>query len=470
MKKEVLRLDHVSVYNKTNEALLENLNFTLFEGEINCVLTKEDLSKETLIRVLQGKYSPDDGHLYINDREIVTGRDYKNLSSVSSHISIKPQLVSNMTVAENLFYFNKKFYSHGILNEKAIYENTRRLMEDFHIYDISAAAPVSKLTTAQKHLIEILRAVAGNRCFLILEDFTNIYTMSEIKRFMEILAQIPQKGISIILFSEKSHGPAESADRLTILQNKTITSIYDVPIRIPAPTASAPFILPSTDMVEDFGVHSSTPFTAHFHTDYICEKNNHPLSITFNSHKITGIFDRDWIHCPQITDILYGKGIYTGSLLVNQKEYTLKNNVAIINENLSDENIFYNMNIWDNVGLLLHSRTLSPLGIENRRLTRYYIKDILESLHMEYLIENYAHMERMPHVPYDIQMDINVAKWVCKKPLFIVFINPYPENDSLSILERFREVIFSVQNMGIPCLILSRNKTLQSICDTIINL
>ena len=468
MKKEVLRLDHVSVYNKTNEALLENLNFTLFEGEINCVLTKEDLSKDTLIRVLQGKYFPDDGHLYMDDREIVTGRDYKKLSSVSSHISIKPQLVSNMTVAENLFYFNKQFYSYGILNERAIYENTRRLMDDFHIYDISAASSVTKLTTAQRHLIEILRAVAGNRRFLILEDFTNIYTMSEMKRFMEILTLIPQKGISIILFSEKSHGPAESADRLTILQNKTVISIHDVSIK--APAASTGFIFPSPDMAEDFESHFSVPFTAYFHTDYICKESGKPFSIALDSHKITGVFDRDWICCPEIIDILYGKSIYTGSFLTKGIEYALKNNVAVINENLSDDNIFCNMNIWDNVGLLLHSRTLFPLGIENRKLTRYYIKDILESLHMEYLIKNYSHMERMPHVSYDIQMDINIAKWVCKKPMFIVFINPYPENDSPDILKRFRQIIFSVQNMGISCLILSRNKTLQSICDTIVNL
>lgn len=470
MKKEVLRLDHVSIYNRTNEALLENVNFSLWEGEINCVLTKEDLSKETLIQLLQGKCIPDDGHLYIDDKEILTGKDYKNLISVSSHISIKPQLVSNMNVAENLFYFNKQFYKHGILNEKAIYENTLRLMNAFNIHDISPVSDIGRLTTAQKHLIEILRAAAGNRRFLILEDFTSIYTVNEMKRFMEILSLISKKGLSVILFSEKSHGPAKLADRSTLLQSRTVTAIQDVTVKALSQASSAGAIFPSSGTAKSCKNNPSSFSIARFHTDYIYKSNRESFSVTLESQKITGVFDKDWIHCPELINILYEKSAYTGRLFIDGTAYALKNNTAIINENLSDDNIFCNMNIWDNIGLLLHSHILSPFGVRNRRLTMYYIKDVLNSLHMEYLIENYAHLEHMPHVSYDIQMDINIAKWVCKKPRFIVFINPYPVNDSAGILKRFRETIFSVQAMGISCLILSRNKTLQSICDTIIHI
>lgn len=470
MKKEVLRLDHVSVYNHTREALLENVNFTLWEGEINCVLTKENLSKETLINVLQGNCMPNGGHLYVDDTEIVTVRDYKNLLSVSSHISIKPQLVSDMNVAENLFYFNKGVYRHGILDEKAIYKNTRLLMEDFNICDISAVSDIRKLTAAQKHLIEILRAVAGNRRFLILEDFTSIYTINEMKRFMEILTLISQKGISVILFSEKSHGPAKLADRLTILQNRTVTSIHDDPVKALSQAASSGPVSPSFSITKDQKNNAPSFSSACLHTDYIMKHNGAPFSIALERHKITGVFDMDWLYCPELIDILFERSAYSGSLLIDGTAYSLKDNLAVINENLSDDNIFCNMDIWDNIGLLLHSRTLSPMGVKNRRLTIYYIRDILNSLHMEYLIERYSHLAHMPRVSYDIQMDINIAKWVCKKPRFIVFINPYPVNDSGDTLKKFRQVVLSVQDMGISCLIISRNKTLQSICDTVINL
>ena len=84
---------------------LQNVDFTLREGEIHALMGENGAGKSTLIKVLTGVYEKDGGELYITGHDkavtIRSPQDAQNagISTVYQEITLCP----NLTVAENMY-------------------------------------------------------------------------------------------------------------------------------------------------------------------------------------------------------------------------------------------------------------------------------------------------------------------------------------------------------------------------------
>ena len=84
---------------------LQNVDFTLCEGEIHALMGENGAGKSTLIKVLTGVYSKDAGEIHIKgvDKPINVKSPQEahklGISTVYQEISLCP----NLTVTENLF-------------------------------------------------------------------------------------------------------------------------------------------------------------------------------------------------------------------------------------------------------------------------------------------------------------------------------------------------------------------------------
>ena len=84
---------------------LQNVDFTLCEGEIHALMGENGAGKSTLIKVLTGVYSKDDGRIFMKgsdkDISIRSPQDAQNvgISTVYQEITLCP----NLSVAENMF-------------------------------------------------------------------------------------------------------------------------------------------------------------------------------------------------------------------------------------------------------------------------------------------------------------------------------------------------------------------------------
>ncbi|NLB79931.1 MAG: sugar ABC transporter ATP-binding protein, partial [Clostridiaceae bacterium] len=84
---------------------LQNVDFTLREGEIHALMGENGAGKSTLVKVLTGVYSKDSGQISIEginkDVNVKSPREAQNLgiSTVYQEITLCP----NLTVAENMF-------------------------------------------------------------------------------------------------------------------------------------------------------------------------------------------------------------------------------------------------------------------------------------------------------------------------------------------------------------------------------
>ena len=102
---------------------LQNVDFTLREGEIHALMGENGAGKSTLIKVLTGVYEKDNGEIFLKGKEgavsIRSPQDAQNvgISTVYQEITLCP----NLTVAENMFIARTKGagVNWGAINRRA---------------------------------------------------------------------------------------------------------------------------------------------------------------------------------------------------------------------------------------------------------------------------------------------------------------------------------------------------------------
>jgi len=102
-RKPYARLDDVSLYYG-DKVVLKNCTLDIVEGAITCVIGLSGAGKSTILRLLDALRKPDEGHVYIGDRDICHTHETE-LIEVRRKIALSFQfaaLLDSLTIGENV--------------------------------------------------------------------------------------------------------------------------------------------------------------------------------------------------------------------------------------------------------------------------------------------------------------------------------------------------------------------------------
>jgi len=217
MEKEILRIENVSKsFGGVNA--LENIDLGILAGEVLCLVGENGSGKSTLIKIISGVYSADHGDLYINDHHY---KKIKPVESIKEGIQVIYQdfsLFPNLSVAENLAI--NKHISSGkkLINWKKFKQFAENGLENINV-SLDLEAEVGSLSTADRQLIAITKAVMSEAKLIIMDEPTTALTQQEVKSLFKIINDLKKKNISILFVSHKLNEITEIADRTIIFRN-----------------------------------------------------------------------------------------------------------------------------------------------------------------------------------------------------------------------------------------------------------
>ena len=217
MTNEILRVENVSKAFAGVKAL-DQVSLTVQEGEILCLVGENGSGKSTMIKIISGVYHPDQGDIIIN------GHSYKQLTPIESMregVQVIYQdfsLFPNLSVAENLVINEQLSSGRRLVNWKEIYKTAERGLEEIHV-SIPLDAMVSELSTADRQLIAVTKAILAEARIIIMDEPTTALTQKEIQSLFEVINNLKAKGISTIFVSHKLNEVTEIADRTVIFRN-----------------------------------------------------------------------------------------------------------------------------------------------------------------------------------------------------------------------------------------------------------
>lgn len=217
MKKELIKLKGISK-NFAGVKALENVDLIIHEGETRCLAGENGGGKSTLIKIISGFYTPDEGTIEINGKKFskLTPRQAINegIQIIYQDFAVFP----NLSVAENIALASERNEGKKLVNWKSIKEKAKKVMSLINI-SIDPDALLGELPVADKQLVAICRALSQDAKLLIMDEPTTALTKKEVDSLFGLVRELQARGIAILFISHKLEEVFEIAEALTILRN-----------------------------------------------------------------------------------------------------------------------------------------------------------------------------------------------------------------------------------------------------------
>ncbi len=199
----------------------ENVNLTVYHGEIHALLGENGAGKSTLMSALCGLYRPDEGEIHLCEKagplrrvDISSPRDAieRGIGMVHQHF----KLVPTQTVAENVIL--------GLqgtpfrLDMPAVEARIRELSEQYGM-PVDPGAYIWQLSVGEQQRVEILKLLYRGADVLILDEPTAVLTPQESEELGHTLRRMAGEGKAIIFISHKLDEVTAFADRVTVLRD-----------------------------------------------------------------------------------------------------------------------------------------------------------------------------------------------------------------------------------------------------------
>jgi D-xylose transport system ATP-binding protein len=223
----IIEMKNISKHFGGIQALRE-VSINLYEGEILGIVGHNGAGKSTLIKILSGAYTADTGKIYFRGQEveIKTPKDSKALGieTIYQHLA----LADNLNVSANVFLGREIKNRVGILDERAMENETRQMLERLKLKISSLKVRVLKLSGGQRQCIAISRAVYFNAKILIMDEPTAALGVQETERVHDLIQHLKNEGIGIILISHDLHDVFKLSDRIAVMKNGVLVGIKKI--------------------------------------------------------------------------------------------------------------------------------------------------------------------------------------------------------------------------------------------------
>ena len=193
---------------------IDGVDFDLRRGEIHALVGENGAGKSTLTKVMAGVVTLTSGSMTVDGTEVApkTPLEARNLGIAM--VFQENSLVPTMTVAQNLFLGQEKFYN----RLRGIYIAAQQFLQSLN-FDVTPTATVSGLGAAKKQMVEIARAVLHRAKVIIFDEPTASLTPEEKKYFFDLVRDLKKRGVSIVFISHALEEALLLADRITVLRD-----------------------------------------------------------------------------------------------------------------------------------------------------------------------------------------------------------------------------------------------------------
>lgn len=217
-----LRLSGVSKYYSGVRAL-EDVSVEFYEGEVHAILGENGAGKSTLMGIISGALQPDAGEITFGGRR-ASPMTPDSAASLGISISFQhPAILDDLSVLENF----RVALPASLFGDRPIHEAARSALDAVGLH-VPLRTRADALTVAQKHLLEIAKALAIKPKVLIFDEPTASLDQEATDMLFGRIRETVGAGTSVIYITHRLAEVRQIAQRVTVLRDGRVRGVAPV--------------------------------------------------------------------------------------------------------------------------------------------------------------------------------------------------------------------------------------------------
>ena len=197
---------------------LDNVDFSVKEGEIHALMGENGAGKSTLINIITGVFKQNEGKMFVNGKEVSFNSPRDAFNAGIDVVHQERNLFPTFTVAENIMIEHYTDRMMRRINEREINRAAQKYIEMVGL-KIPPTKSFESLSVGQQQLIEIAKALSSEAKIILLDEPTSSISVNEAEMLIGLIKKLRDQGISFIFVSHKIEEVMGLADAVTVLRD-----------------------------------------------------------------------------------------------------------------------------------------------------------------------------------------------------------------------------------------------------------
>ncbi|MEI8200481.1 MAG: sugar ABC transporter ATP-binding protein [Eubacteriales bacterium] len=402
---------------------LNQVSLEVKSGTVLALVGENGAGKSTLMKILSGVYHMDSGEIYISGEKVEISSP---LSSQHMGISIIYQELNsllNMNIAENVF-IGRETRKRGLIDKKLMHEKTKELLHKVGL-DIDTWTMTNTLSTAQKQMIEVAKALSFNARLIIMDEPTSSLTDTETNTLFDIVRRLKSNGVAVIFITHRLKEIFEISDEVAVMRDGEMVTTF-----ITAQTNENEIInnMVGRDVKNIFAKEAAEI------SDVLLEVKNLSTKgllrdINFKVHKgeILGFAGLVGAGRSEVMRAVFGiDRRETGDIYINGQKViitntvdAIKNGLGFVPEDRKEQGLILKMNITKNISMAA-LENFRKRGLIDKKREKKEARKYIESLQIKTPSED----QIVANLSGGNQQKVVIGKWMEIKPRILILDEP----------------------------------------------
>lgn len=197
---------------------LSSVNLTVYAGKVMALVGENGAGKSTLMKVLTGIYKKDAGTIEYLGKHVQFAGPKASQEAGIGIIHQELNLISDLSIAENIFLGREFTNSLGCIDWKKMYCEADKLLNKLNLnYDSKSL--VNTLSIGQQQMVEIAKVLSFKSKIIIMDEPTDALTDTETDALFGVIQDLKSQGCGIVYISHRLKEIFAICDDVTVLRD-----------------------------------------------------------------------------------------------------------------------------------------------------------------------------------------------------------------------------------------------------------